>query len=66
MVFTEEEVRKIKHDLRRPFSNLQMLVTILKGSYMDKTKLIEYLEKVISEGDQALELLEKVQADEKE
>ena len=35
-----------------------MLVTILKGSDMDKAKLIENLEKVISEGNQALELLE--------
>jgi hypothetical protein len=57
-VYTQDEVRKIKHDLRRPFSNLQMLVTILKGSDMDKAKLIENLEKVISEGNQALELLE--------
>ena len=57
-MYTQDEVRKIKHDLRRPFSNLQMLVTILKGSDMDKAKLLENLEKVISEGNQALELLE--------
>ena len=57
-MYTQDEVRKIKHDLRRPFSNLQMLVTILKGSDMDKAKLIENLEKVISEGNHALELLE--------
>lgn len=57
-MYTEEEVRKIKHDLKRPFSNLQMLVTILRGSDMDKAKLIENLEKVISEGTQALELLD--------
>jgi hypothetical protein len=58
-VYTEKELRKIKHDLRRPFSNLQMLVTILKGSDMDKAKLIDNLEKVISEGNQALELLDR-------
>ena len=57
-MYTEEKVRKIKHDLRRPFSNLQMLVTILRGSDMDKAKLIENLEKVISEGNHALKLLE--------
>lgn len=57
-VYTEEEVRKIKHDLKRPFSNLQMLVTILKGSEMDKAKLIESLERVIAEGNQVLALLD--------
>ena len=57
-MYTEEEVRKIKHDLIRPFSNLQMLVIILRGSDMAKDKLIESLEKVILEGSQALALLD--------
>jgi hypothetical protein len=58
-VYSEEEIRKIKHDFKRPFSNLQMLVTILKGSDMDKAKLIENLEKIIMEGQSAVELLDK-------
>jgi hypothetical protein len=58
-VYSEEEIRKIKHDFKRPFSNLQMLVTILKGSDMDKAKLIENLEKIIKEGQSAVELLDK-------
>jgi hypothetical protein len=58
-VYSEEEIRKIKHDFKRPFSNLQMLVTILKGSEMDKAKLIENLEKIIKEGQSAVELLDK-------
>ena len=58
-MYSEEEIRKIKHDFKRPFSNLQMLVTILKGSDMDKAKLIENLEKIIKEGQQAVELLDK-------
>lgn len=58
-MYSEEEIRKIKHDFKRPFSNLQMLVTILKGSEMDKAKLIENLEKIIKEGQAAVELLDK-------
>ncbi len=58
-MYSEEEIRKIKHDFKRPFSNLQMLVTILKGSDMDKAKLIENLEKIIMEGQSAVELLDK-------
>ena len=58
-MYSEEEIRKIKHDFKRPFSNLQMLVTILKGSDMDKAKLIENLEKIIMEGKSAVELLDK-------
>lgn len=58
-MYSEEEIRKIKHDFKRPFSNLQMLVTILKGSDMDKAKLIENLEKIIKEGQSAVELLDK-------
>ena len=58
-MYSEEEIRKIKHDFKRPFSNLQMLVTILKGSEMDKAKLIENLEKIIKEGQSAVELLDK-------
>ena len=58
-MYTEEELRKIKHDLKRPFSNLQMLVTILKGSDMDKQRLIEGLEKVIQEGQEALKRLDE-------
>ena len=58
-MYTEEEIRKIKHDFKRPFSNLQMLVTILKGSEMEKKKLIESLEKILREGQEAVELLDK-------
>ena len=58
-MYSEEEIRKIKHDFKRPFSNLQMLVTILKGSEMEKAKLIENLEKIIKEGQAAVELLDK-------
>ena len=58
-MYSEEEIRKIKHDFKRPFSNLQMLVTILKGSEIDKAKLIENLEKIIKEGQAAVELLDK-------
>lgn len=58
-MYSEEEIRKIKHDFKRPFSNLQMLVTILKGSEMEKAKLIENLEKIIKEGQSAVELLDK-------
>jgi hypothetical protein len=36
-----------------------MLVTILKGSDVDKAKLIENLEKIIKEGQSAVELLDK-------
>lgn len=56
---TDEELRKLKHDLRRPFSNLQMLVTILKGSDMDKQRLIEGLEKILSEGQDVLKRLDE-------
>lgn len=58
-MYTDEELRKLKHDLRRPFSNLQMLVTILKGSDMDKQRLITSLEKIIQEGQEVLSELEK-------
>ncbi|MBA2403927.1 MAG: hypothetical protein H0V66_04080 [Bdellovibrionales bacterium] len=58
-MYSEEEIRKIKHDFKRPFSNLQMLVTILKGSDMDKARVIENLEKIIKEGQAAVELLDK-------
>lgn len=61
-----EVIRKLKHDFKRPLSNLQMLVTILKAQDMERDKLIGALEKIISEGDQALKTLEEVQADEKE
>jgi hypothetical protein len=56
---SEEELRKLKHDLKRPFSNLQMLVTILKGSDMDKQRLIVSLEKILSEGQEVLNKLEE-------
>ena len=59
-----EVIRKLKHDFKRPLSNLQMLVTILKSGDMEKAKLIGALEKIISEGNQALSLLEQVEADE--
>lgn len=52
---TEEELRKLKHDLKRPFSNLEMLLTILKGSEMDKSKIIDHLEKILHEGNSALD-----------
>jgi hypothetical protein len=58
-MYTDEELRKLKHDLRRPFSNLQMLVTILKGSDMDKQRLISSLEKIVSEGQEVLRMLEE-------
>jgi len=58
-MYTEEELKKLKHDLKRPFSNLQMLVTILKGSEMDKQRLISSLEKILSEGQEALSKLEE-------
>lgn len=58
-MFNEEELRKLKHDLRRPFSNLQMLVTILRGSEMDKQRLLEGLEKVLAEGQEALKRLDE-------
>lgn len=61
-----ELIRKLKHDFKRPLSNLQMLVTILKAQEMDREKIIGALEKVISEGYQALTLLDEVQADEEE
>lgn len=56
---TEEELKKLKHDLKRPFSNLEMLLTILKGSEMDKKKLVDNLEKILSEGKDVLKRLEK-------
>ena len=58
-MFTEEELKKLKHDFKRPFSNLQMLVTILKGSDMDKQRLISSLEKILSEGQEVLNKLEE-------
>lgn len=56
---TEEELKKLKHDLKRPFSNLEMLLTILKGSEMEKRKLIDNLEKILSDGNEVLKRLEK-------
>lgn len=56
---TEEELKKLKHDLKRPFSNLEMLLTILKGSEMDKRKIIENLEKILSDGNEVLTRLGK-------
>lgn len=58
-MYTDEELRKLKHDLKRPFSNMEMLITILKGSEMDKQRLIGALEKILSEGKEVLEKLEK-------
>lgn len=58
-MYTDEELRKLKHDLKRPFSNMEMLITILKGSEMDKQRLIVALEKILSEGKEVLEKLEK-------
>jgi len=49
-----EEMKKLKHDLKRPFNNLQMLLTILKGTDMEKERLISSLEKILSEGQEAL------------
>jgi hypothetical protein len=54
-----EDLKKLKHDLRRPFSNLHMLITILKGSDMDKQRLIESLEKILAEGQDALKRLDE-------
>lgn len=56
---TEEEMKKLKHDLKRPFSNLEMLVTILRGSEMEKKKIIENLEKILNDGHEVLKRLEK-------
>lgn len=58
-MYTPEELKKLKHDLRRPFSNLQMLITILKGSDMDKQRLIQSLDKIASEGQEVLERLDE-------
>ncbi|MES2527009.1 MAG: hypothetical protein V4598_07965 [Bdellovibrionota bacterium] len=55
----DEELRKLKHDLKRPFSNLEMLLTILKGSEMEKSRLIENLEKIIHDGQEALKRLDQ-------
>lgn len=57
-MLNEEELKKLKHDLKRPFSNLQMLLTILKGTDMEKQKLITSLEKILSEGQEALKKLD--------
>lgn len=54
-----EELKKLKHDLKRPFSNLQMLITILKGSEMEKERLISSLEKILSEGQDTLKKLDE-------
>lgn len=54
-----DDFKKLKHDLRRPFSNLEMLITILKGSEMDKQRMISSLEKILSEGKEAVERLER-------
>lgn len=58
-MFNEEELKKLKHDLKRPFSNLQMLITILKGTEMEKERLVSSLEKILSEGQEALKKLEE-------
>lgn len=58
-MFNEEELKKLKHDLKRPFSNLQMLITILKGTDMEKERLVSSLEKILSEGQEALKKLEE-------
>jgi hypothetical protein len=58
-MYTEEELRKLKHDLRRPFSNLQMLITILKGSEMEKQRLITSLESILKDGQEVLSQLDK-------
>lgn len=55
----DEELRKLKHDLKRPFSNLEMLLTILKGSEMEKSRLIENLEKILRDGQEALKRLDQ-------
>lgn len=52
-------MKKLKHDLKRPFSNLEMLVTILRGSEMEKKKIIENLEKILNDGHEVLKRLEK-------
>lgn len=54
----EEQMKRLRHDLKRPFSNLEMLLTILKGSDMDKKRLMENLEKILAEGKEALKGLE--------
>lgn len=57
-------IRKLKHDFKRPLSNLQMLVIILKSDEMEKERLVGALEKIISEGNQALGLLDQLDIDE--
>jgi signal transduction histidine kinase len=59
-----EMIRKLKHDFKRPLSNLQMLVIILKSGEMEKERLVGALEKIISEGNQALGLLDQMDVDE--
>lgn len=58
-MYNEEEMKKLKHDLKRPFSNLQMLITILKGSEMEKERILASLEKILSEGQEALKKLDE-------
>ncbi len=55
----DEELKKLKHDLKRPFSNLEMLLTILKGSEMEKSRLIENLEKILRDGQEALKRIDQ-------
>lgn len=55
----DDELKKLRHDLRRPFSNLQMLITILKGSEMDKKRLVDGLEKILLEGQEVLKRLDE-------
>lgn len=54
-MYSQEQIRKITHDLQRPLSNLEMLITILKGSEMDKVRLIENLERILQDGKRALD-----------
>ncbi len=55
-----EVIKKLKHDFKRPLSNLQMLVTILEAGGMEKERLVGALKKIIQEGDQALRLLDQL------
>lgn len=55
-----EKIQKLKHDFKRPLSNLQMLVTILKAQEMERSKVVANLEKIISEGQEALKLLDEI------
>jgi hypothetical protein len=54
----ENQIKRLKHDLKRPFSNLEMLIIILKGSEMDKERLVENLENILNEGKEAIRGIE--------